>query len=123
MTERFIEKVGSYNPLVAKDHPERLVLKTERIQEWLSKGAQPTDRVARFLSTQGLAQWAAGNNPTKGKPHKKAEERAAERAQKSADAEGGQGDRRRRSRARADSGAHPRAGSARRRSRSGRGRY
>jgi small subunit ribosomal protein S16 len=84
---RFIEKVGSYNPLVAKDHPERLTLKVERIQEWLSKGAQPTDRVARFLSQQGLAEWTAGNNPTKGKPGKKAEERAAERAQKEADLE------------------------------------
>ena len=84
---RFIERVGSYNPLVAKDHPERLTLKTERIQEWLSKGAQPTDRVARFLSTQGLAQWEHGNNPNKGKPGKKAEERAAERSQRDADAE------------------------------------
>ena len=82
---RFIEKVGAYNPLVAKDSAERLVIKTERVQEWLSKGAQPTDRVARFLSTQGLAQWTAGNNPNKGKPGKKAEERSAERAQRDAD--------------------------------------
>ena len=82
---RFIERVGSYNPLVAKDSPERLVLKTERIQEWLGKGAQPTDRVARFLSTQGLAKWEHGNNPEKGKPGKKAEERAAERAQRETD--------------------------------------
>ena len=82
---KFIERVGSYNPLVAKDSPERLVLKTERIQEWLGKGAQPTDRVARFLSTQGLAKWEHGNNPNKGKPGKKAEERSAERAQRDAD--------------------------------------
>ena len=82
---KFIERVGSYNPLVAKDSPERLVLKTERIQEWLGKGAQPTDRVARFLSTQGLAKWEHGNNPEKGKPGKKAEERSAERAQRDAD--------------------------------------
>ena len=82
---RFIERVGSYNPLVAKDSPERLVLKTERIQEWLGKGAQPTDRVARFLSTQGLAKWEHGNNPQKGKPGKKAEERSAERAQRETD--------------------------------------
>jgi small subunit ribosomal protein S16 len=81
---KFIERVGAYNPLVAKDSPERLVLKTERIQEWLAKGAQPTDRVARFLSTQGLAKWEHGNNPQKGKPGKKAEERAAERAQREA---------------------------------------
>jgi small subunit ribosomal protein S16 len=82
---RFIEKVGTYNPLVAKDHPERLTMKVERIQEWLSKGAQPTDRVARFLSTQGLAEWKHGENAKKGEPGKKAQERAAERAQRDAD--------------------------------------
>jgi small subunit ribosomal protein S16 len=82
---RFIEKVGAYDPLLAKDNPGRVTLKVERIQEWLSKGAQPSDRVARFLSTQGLAQWQAGNNPNKGKPGKKAEERATERAQREAD--------------------------------------
>lgn len=82
---RFIEKVGSYNPLLKKDDPNRVTLKIERIQEWLGKGAQPTDRVARFLSQQGLAKWEAGNNPNKGKPGKKAEERSAERAQREAD--------------------------------------
>jgi len=82
---RFIEKVGAYDPLLAKDNPGRITLKVERIQEWLSKGAQPTDRVARFLAAQGLAEWQAGNNPNKGKPGKKAEERAAERAQREAD--------------------------------------
>ena len=82
---KFIERVGAYNPLVAKDSPERLVLKTERIQEWLSKGAQPTDRVARFLSTQGLVKWEHGSNPNKAKPGKKAEERSAERAQRETD--------------------------------------
>lgn len=82
---RFIEKVGTFNPLLAKDNPERFTLKVERIQEWLGKGAQPTDRVARFLSTQGLAKWEHGDNPNKGKPHKKAEERAAERTQREAD--------------------------------------
>ena len=75
---RFIEKVGAYNPLLKKDDPNRVTLKVERIQEWIGKGAQPTDRVARFLSQQGLAKWEAGNNPNKGKPGKKAEERAAE---------------------------------------------
>ena len=74
---RFIEKVGTFNPLLAKDHPERFTLKVERVQEWLGKGAQPTDRVARFLSTQGLAKWEHGNNPQKGSPGKKAQERAA----------------------------------------------
>ena len=82
---KFIERVGSYNPLVAKDSPERLVIKTERVQEWLSKGAQPTDRVARFLSTQDIVKWEHGNNPNKGQPGKKAQERTAERAQRETD--------------------------------------
>ena len=82
---KFIERVGSYNPLVAKDSPERLVIKTERVQAWLSKGAQPTDRVARFLSTQDIVKWEHGNNPEKGKPGKKAQERATERTQRDAD--------------------------------------
>jgi small subunit ribosomal protein S16 len=82
---RFIEKVGTYNPLLKKDDPNRLTLKVERIQEWLKKGAQPTDRVARELSKQGLAQWQASNNPKKGEPGVKAKERAEERAQREAD--------------------------------------
>ena len=53
---RFIERVGSYNPMVPQDHPERLQLKTERIQHWLSNGAQPTDRVARFLANANLIE-------------------------------------------------------------------
>jgi small subunit ribosomal protein S16 len=82
---RFIEKVGAYDPLIAKGTPGRIVLKIERITEWLAKGAQPTDRVARFLAAEGLAKWEHGNNPNKGKPGKKSEERAAERAQKEED--------------------------------------
>lgn len=83
---RFIEKVGTYNPLLPKDGPTpRVTLKLETIQAWIAKGAQPTDRVARFLAAEGIGQWAHGNNPTKGKPGKKAEERAAERAQRDAD--------------------------------------
>jgi small subunit ribosomal protein S16 len=82
---RFIERVGSYNPLLGKDDPNRITLKTDRIQEWLGKGAQPTDRVARFLSNEGLVQWTHGNNPAKGQPGKKAQERSAERAQREAD--------------------------------------
>lgn len=81
---RFIEKVGAYNPMLPKD-AQRVTLKAERISEWLSKGAQPTDRVARFLAKEGLAAWTAGNNPQKGEPGKKAQERAAERAQREAD--------------------------------------
>ncbi|MFN4175466.1 30S ribosomal protein S16 [Phenylobacterium sp.] len=82
---RFIEKVGSYNPLLKKDDPNRVVLKAERIQEWLKKGAQPTDRVARELAKLGLVKWEAGNNPKKGEPGQKAKERAEERAQREAD--------------------------------------
>jgi small subunit ribosomal protein S16 len=76
---RFIEKVGAYNPLLKKDDAQRLVLKGERITEWLSKGAQPTDRVARFLALQGLGTWTHGQNPKKGEPHAKAKERVKER--------------------------------------------
>ena len=84
---RFIEKVGSYNPLLPKDGPTpRVTLKLEQIQAWIAKGAQPTDRVARFLAAEGVGQWAHGNNPNKGKPGKKAQERVAERAQREADA-------------------------------------
>jgi len=79
---RFIEKVGAYNPLLKKDDPKRITLNVERISEWLGKGAQPTDRVARFLSTQGLAKWEPSSNPKKAEPHAKAKERAAARAEK-----------------------------------------
>ena len=82
---RFIEKVGSYNPLLKKDDPNRTVLKLERIQEWIGKGAQPTDRVARFLSQQGVVKWEHGNNPQKAQPGKKAQERATERSQREED--------------------------------------
>ncbi|HEV2532657.1 MAG TPA: 30S ribosomal protein S16 [Phenylobacterium sp.] len=82
---RFIEKVGSYNPLLPKDHAERLVVKAERIQEWMSKGAQPTDRVARELSKLGITKWTPGNNPTKGVPGAKALERVEQRTQREAD--------------------------------------
>jgi len=82
---RFIEKVGAYNPLLKKEDPSRVVLKIERIEEWVKKGAQPTDRVARFLSQQGLVKWEHGNNPQKAEPGRKAKERAEERAQREAD--------------------------------------
>jgi len=84
---RFIEKVGTYNPLLAKDGPvPRVTLKLESINAWIAKGAQPTDRVARFLAAEGVGQWKHGNNPNKGQPHKKAQERVAEKAQRDADA-------------------------------------
>ncbi len=76
---RFIDKVGSYNPLLADDQ-ERVVLDTEKAKAWLAKGAQPTDRVARFLDKAGLLKRPARNNPNKGKPGQKAQERAKEAA-------------------------------------------
>jgi small subunit ribosomal protein S16 len=82
---RFIEKVGAYNPLLKKDDPTRVTLKVERIRDWLTKGAQPSDRVARFLAAEGLVAWKAGSNPQKGEPGRKAKERAEEKAQKAAD--------------------------------------
>jgi len=82
---RFIEKVGSYNPLLKKDDPNRVNLKLESIQAWLKKGAQPTDRVARFLANEGLVKWQHGNNPQKGTPGKKSTERTEERAKREAD--------------------------------------
>ena len=77
---RFIEKVGTYDPMKGRDDPARVVLETEKVQAWLAKGAQPTDRVLRFLDAAGLAKRPARNNPQKGEPGKKAQERAAERA-------------------------------------------
>ncbi len=82
---RFIEKVGSYNPLLKKDDPNRVTLKIERIQEWISKGAQPTDRVQRELAKQGVGTWANSSNPTKGEPGAKAKERLEEKAKREAD--------------------------------------
>jgi small subunit ribosomal protein S16 len=79
---RFIEKIGSYNPLLAKDDANRVVLDTERAKHWLSVGAQPTDRVARFLDAAGVRERAARSNPNKAKPGEKATERAEERASK-----------------------------------------
>ena len=84
---RFIEKLGTYNPLLAKDDAKRIVLDGDRAKHWLSVGAQPTDRVARFLDAAGVRERAARNNPNKGKPGEKATERAEERAAKLAEAE------------------------------------
>ncbi len=84
---RFIERLGSYNPLLAKDNPERVKLDAERAAHWLSVGAQPTDRVARFLDAAGIKERAARNNPKKAEPGEKAKERAEEKAAKIAEAE------------------------------------
>jgi small subunit ribosomal protein S16 len=83
---RFIEKLGTLNPLLPKDNAERVTLVTERIQYWLDQGAQPTDRVLRLLDEAGLAKREARNNPKKAQPGKKAQERVAEKAQKEEDA-------------------------------------
>ncbi|MBD8545686.1 30S ribosomal protein S16 [Sphingomonas sp. CFBP 8760] len=79
---KFIEKIGNYNPLLAKDAENRVVLDADRAKYWLSNGAQPTDRVARFLDLAGVRERTARNNPSKGKPGEKATERAEERAEK-----------------------------------------
>jgi small subunit ribosomal protein S16 len=81
---RFIEKLGTYDPKLADDS-KRVTLVTERIQHWLSVGAQPTDRVLRFLDTAGLLKRAPRNNPNRAKPGKKATERVEARAKAAAD--------------------------------------
>ncbi len=81
---RFIEKIGAYNPMLPKDHEQRVVVDAERAAEWIKKGAKPTDRVARFLKDAGVYEWTAGNNPKKGEPGEKAKERAEEKAEKEA---------------------------------------
>jgi small subunit ribosomal protein S16 len=74
---RFIEKLGSFDPLKAKDAADRLVVDAEKAQAWIVKGAQPTDRVARLLESVGVGKRAARSNPQQGQPKKKAQERAA----------------------------------------------
>lgn len=83
---RFIEKLGTYNPLLPKDSEERVKLDMERIQYWLDQGAQPTDRVARFLEAAGTLAKTERNNPKKAVPGKKAQDRAEEKAAKAAEA-------------------------------------
>ena len=83
---RFIEKIGSYDPMLA-DTSKRVVLNAERATHWLGVGAQPTDRVLRFLDTAGLLKREARNNPERAKPGKKATERAEARAKAAADKE------------------------------------
>ncbi len=83
---RFIEKVGAYDPMKRRDDPSRVTLETEKVQAWLAKGAQPTDRVLRFLDAAGLMKRSPRNNPQKAQPGKKAQERAAARASASGEA-------------------------------------
>ena len=83
---RFIEKVGTYNPLLPKDSGQRVTLVEDRVKHWLSHGAQPTDRVLRFLDEAGLAKRDARNNPKKALPGRKAQERIEEKKQKEEEA-------------------------------------
>ncbi|MBD1546422.1 30S ribosomal protein S16 [Roseibium aggregatum] len=83
---RFIEKVGSYNPMLPKDSEERVQLNVERIQYWLGTGAKPTDRVARFLDAAGLLKREPRNNPKKAQLGQKAQERLDAKKQAEEDA-------------------------------------
>ena len=83
---RFIEKLGTYNPLLPKDNPERIKLDAERAAHWLGVGAQPSDRVARFLDAMGIRTRAARSNLKKGEPGANAKERAEVKATKASDA-------------------------------------
>ncbi len=79
---RFLEKVGTYNPLLAKDSEDRIKMDAERVQHWLAQGAEPTDRICRFLEAAGLRAKTVRNNPKAGEPGKAAKARAAEKAKK-----------------------------------------
>lgn len=83
---KFLEKIGTYNPLLPRDDANRVTLDGERAAYWLSVGAQPTDRVARFLDAAGLRTRAVRSNPKKAEPGAKAKERAELAAQKEAEA-------------------------------------
>jgi len=83
---RFIEKLGTYNPLLPKDSEERVKMDMERVQYWLGEGAQPTDRVSRFLEAAGVLEKKERANMKKAEPGKKAVERAEEKAAKAAEA-------------------------------------
>ena len=83
---RFIEKLGTYNPLLPKDSEERVKMDVERVQYWLGQGAQPTDRIARMLEAAGVLAKTERNNPQKAEPGQKAKDRAEEKATKAAEA-------------------------------------
>jgi small subunit ribosomal protein S16 len=83
---RFLAKIGSWNPMLSKDSEKRVEINADLAKEWIAKGAQPTDRVLRFLSEAGVVERAARTNLEKGKPGKKALERIAEKKQKAEDA-------------------------------------
>ena len=83
---KYLEQVGTYNPLLAKDDANRVRLVEDRVRYWIGVGAQPTDRVARMLDKAGIKERAATNNPNKAEPGKKAKERAEEKAEKAREA-------------------------------------
>ena len=82
---RYIEQIGTYHPLLPKDHERRIRLDLEKANEWIGKGAQPTDRVARMLEAAGALPARERNNPERARPKKKAQERAAALAAEGAD--------------------------------------
>jgi small subunit ribosomal protein S16 len=84
---KYLEQLGTYNPLLAKDDENRVRLTEDRVRYWLGVGAQPTDRVARMLDKAGIKERAATNNPKKGEPGQKAKDRAEDKAAKLAEAE------------------------------------
>lgn len=85
---RFIERVGTYNPMLDREHADRLILQIERIKHWLSVGAQPTDRVAKFLGDADLiTKPAQRETPKKSAPGQKSQDRAKQRAAAAAAAE------------------------------------
>ncbi|MFQ8429760.1 30S ribosomal protein S16 [Amaricoccus sp. W119] len=85
---RFLEKLGTYDPLLPKDNENRVKMDLERVKYWLGEGAQATDRVSRFLEAAGVVEKKARSNPKQGEPGKAAVARAKERADKAAAAEG-----------------------------------
>jgi small subunit ribosomal protein S16 len=84
---RFIEKLGTYNPLLPKDSEERVKMDMDRVNYWLGEGAQPTDRIARMLEAAGHREKAERMNPKKAEPGQKAKDRAEEKAEKAKAAE------------------------------------
>ncbi|MBB4856860.1 small subunit ribosomal protein S16 [Novosphingobium chloroacetimidivorans] len=84
---KYLEQLGTYNPVLAKDDEKRVTLVEDRVRYWLGVGAQPTDRVARLLDKAGIKERAATTNPNKAEPGKKAKERAEDKAAKLAEAE------------------------------------
>lgn len=83
---RYIEQIGTFDPMLPKDSPDRVKLNLDRCKYWVSVGAEPTDRVARFLDAAGLMKRTARNSPQKSQPKKKAQERAAAKEKAAADA-------------------------------------